>query len=227
VTHRPIAISCGEPAGIGPEVAAKAWALLRDEMPMLWIGDPGHLPAGTPFEVVTAAEAAAVSPRALPVLARDFGPALTPGVAQAAHAPGVVAAIADAVALVQSGACAALCTAPIHKAALIDGAAFAYPGHTEFLAALAGNVPVVMMLASGDFRVVPATIHIPCAPCRSADRRGARADHRHHPRRTQAGLRAGIAAHRCGGAEPPRRRGWQDGDRGPRPDRPRGGAARR
>jgi len=55
----------------------------------------------------------------------------------------------------------AICTAPIHKAALIDGADFAYPGHTEFLAALAGDVPVVMMLASEMLRVVPATIHIP------------------------------------------------------------------
>ncbi|SMY09620.1 4-hydroxythreonine-4-phosphate dehydrogenase PdxA [Flavimaricola marinus] len=158
----PIAISCGEPAGVGPEVAAKAWAALGRDMPMLWIGDPRHLPEGTSFEAITdPAEAAAVCTRALPVLARDFGPPLRPGHPNPAHAPGVVAAIAEAVALVQSGACSALCTAPIHKAALIDGADFAYPGHTEFLAALAGDVPVVMMLASTVLRVVPATIHIP------------------------------------------------------------------
>jgi len=64
---------------------------------------------------------------------------------------------------VQSGAAAALCTAPIHKQALQDGAGFAYPGHTEYLAALAGVERVVMMLASDQLRVVPATIHIPLA----------------------------------------------------------------
>jgi 4-hydroxythreonine-4-phosphate dehydrogenase len=69
--------------------------------------------------------------------------------------------IALGVSLVRDGAASALCTAPIHKKALIDGAEFAYPGHTEFLAALAGVDDVVMMLASDQLRVVPATIHIP------------------------------------------------------------------
>ena len=71
--------------------------------------------------------------------------------------------VAEAVELVQSGAAAGLCTAPIHKAALIDGAGFAYPGHTEFLADLVDADDVVMMLASDMLRVVPATIHIPLA----------------------------------------------------------------
>lgn len=68
--------------------------------------------------------------------------------------------IARAVDLVQTGAACAICTAPIHKKALQDGANFAYPGHTEYLAALAGVDDVVMMLASDQLRVVPATIHI-------------------------------------------------------------------
>ena len=101
--------------------------------------------------------------RALPVLARDFGPAVTPGVASPAHAQGVIDAIATGVELVMRGDCTALCTAPIHKKALIDGAGFAYPGHTEYLAALAGVPRVVMMLACDALRVVPATIHIPLA----------------------------------------------------------------
>lgn len=63
----------------------------------------------------------------------------------------------------RSGAASALCTAPIHKKALKDGAGFAYPGHTEYLAALAGVERVVMMLASDMLRVVPTTIHIPVA----------------------------------------------------------------
>ncbi|WIV51885.1 4-hydroxythreonine-4-phosphate dehydrogenase PdxA [Marivivens sp. LCG002] len=157
-----IAISCGEPAGIGPEVAAKAWAALKDELPMLWIGDPSHLPDGTPFVCVDSArDAERLSAKALPVLAMDFGAPVTRGVAQPAHAKGVIAAIETAVGLVQRGECSALCTAPIHKKALADGAGFAYPGHTEFLAALGGVERVVMMLACDELRVVPTTIHIP------------------------------------------------------------------
>jgi 4-hydroxythreonine-4-phosphate dehydrogenase len=159
-----VAISCGEPAGIGPEVAAKAWAALKDEVPLLWIGDPRHLPEGTPWQAVDGPEdAATVSPRALPVLARDFGSLATPGTANPAHAAGVIAAIEAGVALAQAGRASAICTAPIHKKALADGAGFAYPGHTEFLAALGGVDQVVMMLASDLLKVVPATIHIPLA----------------------------------------------------------------
>ncbi|WP_368188347.1 4-hydroxythreonine-4-phosphate dehydrogenase PdxA [Aestuariibius sp. HNIBRBA575] len=160
----PIAISCGEPAGIGPEIAVSAWSQLRGDIPMLWIGDPKHLPDGTPFEIITdTSQASALCPNALPVLARDFGPDLTPGVAQPAHAAGVIDAISTGVKLAQSGQCSALCTAPINKKALIDGADFAYPGHTEFLAALAGVDRVVMMLACDELRTVPTTIHIPLA----------------------------------------------------------------
>jgi 4-hydroxythreonine-4-phosphate dehydrogenase len=159
-----VAISCGEPAGIGPEVAAKAWAALKDEVPLLWIGDPRHLPEGTAWQAVEGPEAAAsVCPRALPVLARDFGSHATPGTANPAHAAGVIEAIEAGVALAQGGRASAVCTAPIHKKALADGAGFAYPGHTEFLAALGGVDQVVMMLASSLLKVVPATIHIPLA----------------------------------------------------------------
>ena len=158
-----IAISCGEPAGIGPEVAARAWATLRDDIPMLWIGDPAHLPAGTPWRPATPDTAAGMCRDALPVLVQDFGAPLNHGTANPAHAQGVIDAIATGVDLVRSGACSALTTAPIHKKALADGAGFAYPGHTEYLAALAGVDQVVMMLACPELRVVPATIHIALA----------------------------------------------------------------
>ena len=157
----PVAISCGEPAGIGPEVAAGAWSAVRNDIPLVWLGDPRHLPAGVPHQVIAdAAEAAALTPNALPVLAQDFGAPVTPGAPVPTHAPHVVEMIAKGVDLVRRGAAAALCTAPIHKKALQDGAAFAHPGHTEYLAALAGVEDVVMMLASDALRVVPATIHI-------------------------------------------------------------------
>ena len=156
---RPIAISCGEPAGIGPEIAAKAWTAVGDRIPLVWLGDPRHLPQGTPVHETD--DPADQRAGKLTVLPRDFGPPAVAGKPDPAHAQGVIDAISDGVALVQSGAARGLCTAPIHKAALIDGAGFAYPGHTEFLAALAGVDQVVMMLACDALRVVPTTIHIP------------------------------------------------------------------
>ncbi len=157
----PVAISCGEPAGIGPEVAARAWAALKDDVAMVWLGDPRHLPGDVPHVTIDdPSEAAAHCTTALPVLAQDFGSPATPGTPQAGHARHVIDMIARGVALVRAGQASALCTAPIHKKALKDGADFAYPGHTEYLAALAGVDDVVMMLASDALRVVPATIHI-------------------------------------------------------------------
>jgi 4-hydroxythreonine-4-phosphate dehydrogenase len=157
----PIALTCGEPAGIGPEIAVTAWDTLRGDLPFVWIGDPAHLPENTPWaglsDPTTAAE---VAKSALPVLRHDFAGAYTPGTPDPANAAGVVDVIARAVDLTQSGECSAVCTLPIHKKALKDGANFAYPGHTEYLAALAGIDRVVMMLACDQLRVVPTTIHI-------------------------------------------------------------------
>jgi 4-hydroxythreonine-4-phosphate dehydrogenase len=160
----PIALTCGEPAGIGPEIAVKARLALGADVPFFWIGDPAHLPKGAACtEIGATAEALVVPPGVLPVLSHGFEGALTPGQPNPAHAAGVIAAIARGVDLVQRGEAAAICTAPINKKALKDGAGFAFPGHTEYLAHLAGDVPVVMMLACPDLRVVPATIHIPLA----------------------------------------------------------------
>ncbi|MEM1102446.1 MAG: 4-hydroxythreonine-4-phosphate dehydrogenase PdxA [Pseudomonadota bacterium] len=158
----PIALSCGEPAGVGPELAQEAWASLRDELSFLWVGDPRMLPLPLPWEEVTRPEdAAAVMPRAMPVWPLSFAGDARKGRADPLNAAGVIAAIETGVSLVRDGRSTALCTAPIHKAALQDGAGFAFPGHTEFLAHLAGVESVVMMLACAELRVVPATIHIP------------------------------------------------------------------
>lgn len=158
----PIALSCGDPAGVGPEIAAKAWSELRASCPFFYIGDSSHLPADIPTQRINnPIQANDICADALPVLQLDFPATNAPGQPDPANAPSVIDAIETGVSLVQSGAASALCTAPIHKKALIDGAGFAYPGHTEFLAALAGRKRVVMMLASDQLRVVPATIHIP------------------------------------------------------------------
>jgi 4-hydroxythreonine-4-phosphate dehydrogenase len=161
MTRAPIAVSCGEPAGIGPEVIESVWTQARAEIPFYWIGDPAHLPGSVPHRVVSSpSEALTTCPEALPVFALPFAGPRTPGSPQPAQAQGVIDAIATGVSQVQSGAASALCTLPIHKQALAEGAGFAFPGHTEFLAHLAGVQDVVMMLASDQLRVVPVTIHI-------------------------------------------------------------------
>ena len=160
----PLVLTCGDPSGIGPEVAVAARARLGTSVPFVWLGDPRHLPQGSRFAAVDHPRAALdVAADVLPVLPHVFAAPALPGQPDPANAAGVVAVIARAVALVQSGAASALCTAPINKKALKDGADFAFPGHTEFLAHLAGGCDVVMMLACAGLRVVPATIHLPLA----------------------------------------------------------------
>lgn len=158
----PLVMTCGEPAGIGPELAWKVRQALGTAVPFAWIGDPAHLPPGTPTELIdTPADAAEIGATVLPVLPHAFPGQAVPGQPNPENAAGVIEVIARAVGLAQSGLASGIVTAPIHKKALKDGAGFAFPGHTEYLAHLAGDVPVVMMLASAQLRVVPATIHIP------------------------------------------------------------------
>jgi 4-hydroxythreonine-4-phosphate dehydrogenase len=164
MTLAPIALTCGEPAGVGLDIAANLWAHRTDAPRFFLIGDPLHLPEGTPFVAINVpSEAEAALAHGLPVLPHRFAGPRVPGVAQTAHAQGVIDVIARAVELTTSGAASALCTLPIHKKALKDGAGFAFPGHTEYLAHLAGQTDVVMMLACDELRVVPATIHIALA----------------------------------------------------------------
>lgn len=159
----PVALTCGDPSGVGPELALAARAVLGSDLPFFWIGDPRHLHGGGFQEIATPAEAALVPAGLLPVLPHRFASTALPGQPAPENAAGVIAVIERAVALVQTGQASAVCTAPIHKKALKDGAGFAFPGHTEFLAHLAGVDRVVMMLASPLLRVVPVTIHIAIA----------------------------------------------------------------
>ena len=157
----PVALSCGDPAGIGAEIALAARAELGTEVPFFWIGDPAHLPPGARFaEIATPAHAGHVAADVLPVLPHAFPRPALPGQPDPANAQAVIDVIARGVALVQGGEASALCTLPINKKVLKDGAGFAFPGHTEFLAHLGGVGRVVMMLACPSLRVVPATIHI-------------------------------------------------------------------
>lgn len=162
MTPLPLAVSCGDPAGIGPEIAVAAWRARGTDRPFVWIGDPAHLPPATPVVPVEAPEEApAAAAHGLPVLAHPFAAPARPGRPDPANAPAVIEVIARGAALARQGRVAGLVTAPIHKKALRDGAGFGFPGHTEYLAHLAGVGRVVMMLACPGLRVVPVTIHLP------------------------------------------------------------------
>ena len=138
----PVALSCGDPAGIGPEIAVAAWRALGDELPFVWIGDPRHLPPGTPvarsWPIPAAAAEAAAAP-AFPVLPLPFAAPAVPGQPDPANAARRPSPPSNAAwRWCRRARRSALCTAPINKKALTDGAGFAFPGHTEFLAHLAG-----------------------------------------------------------------------------------------
>jgi 4-hydroxythreonine-4-phosphate dehydrogenase len=158
----PIALTCGEPSGIGPEIAVAARSVLGDSIPFFLICDPAHLPISARVTIIAKPQdAMTVAADSLPVLLHSFAAPARPGDPHPDNARGVIEVIELAVGLVNSNQASAIVTNPISKKALKDGANFAFPGHTEFLAHLAGVRQVVMMLASDELRVVPTTIHIP------------------------------------------------------------------
>lgn len=165
----PLALTMGDPAGIGGEIALGAWCSGAVRSPFFAIDDPARLSAlakrfgGRVREIAAAAEAAAVFPEALPVLPEHIAVSAEPGRPQPANAGATIRSIERAVALTRQGEAAAVVTNPVNKKVLYDGAGFAFPGHTEFLATLGGVTRSVMMLAGPSLRVVPVTIHIPLA----------------------------------------------------------------
>jgi len=174
MNNAPIAMTMGDPAGIGPELLLRAW-LAREAIgaPFFALADPDALAElaraldlEAPIETVEPAGAAAVFERALPVV-----PLANPARAQAGRpdsrfAAATVESIERAVGYVRSGAARAIVTNPIAKKALYD-AGFAHPGHTEYLGELATAwgepAQPVMMIWSPLLAVVPVTIHIPLA----------------------------------------------------------------
>jgi 4-hydroxythreonine-4-phosphate dehydrogenase len=169
---KPLALTLGEPAGIGPEIALASWLKRREAAlpPFYILGDAAALARrakrvglDVPLAEVDAAQAVAAFDRALPVV--DIGVSATaePGKPDASSAPSAITAITRAVADVAAGRAGAVVTNPIAKSVLY-AAGFKHPGHTEFLAELAasgGTAPhPVMMLWSEMLAVVPVTIHL-------------------------------------------------------------------
>ncbi len=170
---KPLALTIGEPAGIGADIAIAAWLRRRElELPPFYlIGDDAfvaararHLGVSIPLAAGRAEDAPAVFADALPVVLSGERATAVPGAPDASSAPSAIAAILHAVADVTAGRAAAVVTNPIAKSVLYK-AGFAHPGHTEFLAELAaspaGKPHPVMMLWSPSLAVVPVTIHLP------------------------------------------------------------------
>lgn len=169
----PLALTQGDPAGIGPELALLAW-LRRAELALpvfacladidLLAARGRRLGLDVPLVACAWEEVSTVFAEALPVVPLAPGPAVEAGRPDPASAPGTIAAITGAVAAVREGRASAVVTNPIAKSVLY-AAGFAHPGHTEFLAHLAadgGEPPLpVMMLWCEELAVVPVTIHVP------------------------------------------------------------------
>ncbi len=171
---RPLALTMGDPAGIGGEVALKAWQALRrtgDAAAFVYLGaaDPlrdlaAKLGLAAEIRTVSApAEAPGIFAEALPVLPVATAAPVRPGAPDPANAPAVLRSIERAVALARGGEVGGVVTNPINKAVLYEHG-FRHPGHTEFLADLCGiETPPAMMLVSEQLRVVPVTIHLALA----------------------------------------------------------------
>jgi 4-hydroxythreonine-4-phosphate dehydrogenase len=172
----PLALTMGDPAGIGPEITLKAWTSRTTHQiaPFVVYGDPHMLEQRAralglkvpiscvaPFDGVSA-----LFQKALPVYPVALAAPASAGKPDSTNAPSIIMAIEQAVTDTASGKARAVVTNPIAKNVLY-GAGFPHPGHTEFLAALAAKHwpghrhQAIMMLASDSLRVVPLTIHVP------------------------------------------------------------------
>jgi 4-hydroxythreonine-4-phosphate dehydrogenase len=165
---RPLVLTLGEPAGVGPEIVAAAWrARSADMLPFAVIGDAALLEAQgiAVADVFTPGEAAQHFERALPIIHRPLPAPVTVGLPDPVNAPSVADGIEEAVSFALSGEASGLVTAPIAKAPMY-ASGFRFPGHTEFIAELTADAPYagtrgpVMMLTARDLRACLVTIHV-------------------------------------------------------------------
>ncbi len=164
----PLALTMGEPAGIGAEITLKAWQALREGPLAFFYVGPEELLRSTARrlklpESVTRiehpAQALASFANALPVLDLPMKRDVVEGRPSSGTAASVIASIEISVRLARDGEAAGLVTNPIQKSVL-HKAGFEHPGHTEFLEALSGpGSRATMLLAGEGLRVVPVTIH--------------------------------------------------------------------
>lgn len=163
----PIAVSIGDPSGIGPEVIAKAWEqrAARKLRPFFAVGDRRSISAvwdGPVTPVMTPQEAAEHYDLALPIMHVEDADDIVPGQPNVQGARCALHSLELAVGLTRSGAAGAIVTGPVAKA-LLYNIGFTHPGQTEFIAERCGIAAIntAMMLVGPDLRTVPVTIHVP------------------------------------------------------------------
>jgi 4-hydroxythreonine-4-phosphate dehydrogenase len=163
----PLAIALGDPAGIGPEIIAKAWERREAEglSPFFAVGSCEAISAvwrGPVAQIADPGDAAACFVRALPVIRVDGGGAIVPGTPDLDGARHSLDALELAVGITRSGAASGLVTGPVSKAQLY-AIGFTHAGQTEFVAERCGvsSELVAMMLVGPSLKTVPVTVHIP------------------------------------------------------------------
>jgi 4-hydroxythreonine-4-phosphate dehydrogenase len=166
-TGAPLAVALGDPAGIGPEIAVKAWMARLDQMlpPFFVVGDQRSVEAiwpGPIARITSPEEATGAFLNALPLLSVEDGGEIVPGQPNLEGARCSLDSLEVATGITRSGAASALVTGPVSKVQLYN-VGFTHPGQTEFVAERCGIAPenVVMMLSGPDLRVVPVTTHMP------------------------------------------------------------------
>ena len=160
--NKPVVVTCGDPAGVGPEVAVSAWKALKEEIPLCLIIDPQFIPSNIDIKILNEPpNSREIEKNTLTVIKQTFGDNRITGKPNPKHAEAIIKVVERAVQFAKSGKCSAICTMPISKSILKDGANFRFPGHTEYLAHLDESRNFAMMLVNRYLKVVPATIHVP------------------------------------------------------------------
>ncbi len=167
VAMPPLAVTLGDPAGIGPEIIGKAWAVREAQglAPFFVVGCSRAISAvwrGPVMPISTPDEAASIYPTALPCLETELAGSVIPGQPDADGAQCALQALEMGIGLAKSGAAGALVTGPVGKTQLY-AIGFTHPGQTEFIAERCGVARdnAVMMLAGPSLRVIPVTVHMP------------------------------------------------------------------
>ncbi len=165
---QPLALTMGEPGGVGPEITVKAHRVLKGSGPVFFVVADPSVFSGAPIAIIkNPQDAIGVFNDRLPVIDVGKPASAVSGAANVASAGAVTASIEQSVAFALAGEAAGVVTNPIQKSNL-RAAGFKFPGHTEFLEALTASAPMpsgrrrgaVMMIAGPELKTVPLTIHV-------------------------------------------------------------------
>ena len=161
--NKPIAITCGDPTGIGPELTIKAWHVLKSELNLVLFSSYGYMKEKFPdipmFKIERIDSADKVMRKGLPIFDIPFSSSPQLGELNNNLALETIKSIQLATKSTMRGETAAICTNPINKFSLMHSANFKFTGHTDYLKHLTNSRTAVMMIATDDFRVVPVTVH--------------------------------------------------------------------